>query len=162
MRISDWSSDVCSSDLDTRETFWEDPFVGLYLEEEYLLHRLRLKIKDTPFQPATKAVEGDHYFSYDASMGKVMLYTVAKGTEDNREAFDDAHRNLSAYDADGRKVYYEEQQTGGKVIGVAKTYLKPGRYLEIHYEYPQTDENARATIHGILQYVKVQIGRAHV
>lgn len=89
----------------SRETFWYDPFVGIYMEPRYLLHRVRLKLRDTPFQPQ-EDTEGDHYFGYDTPGGKVELFTLLKDTDLDEEAFDAAHRDLPAYEANGRHVYH--------------------------------------------------------
>ncbi|MFC6102528.1 hypothetical protein [Olivibacter domesticus] len=144
--------------VDTQETFWKNPFVGLYMEEPYLLHRVSLKIKDTPFREARTAIKGDHYFSYDTPTGKVELFTVVKDTYADRDAFDATHQNLSAYEANGQRVYYDEQETGGKVKGIAQTYFKSGKFLTLHYEYPQAGgDEAKAIIHRILRHVRVRM-----
>ncbi|HWK98941.1 MAG TPA: hypothetical protein VNQ55_03300 [Parapedobacter sp.] len=139
----------------THETFWKDPFVGLYPEKRYMLDKVQLKVKDTPFQQVRPAVTGDYYFSYDKPAGKVVLYTALRETEVDREAFDAENEDLPAYETNGRHVYYEEQEAGERVKGVAKTYFGSGQYLELTYEYPRDDPEAKAHVHGILKHVKV-------
>lgn len=137
------------------ETFWKDPFIGIYPEERYLLNKVHLKIKDTPFQLAPQAVKGDYFFSYDTPGGEVELYTELENTDDDRHAFDDTHQHIMAYDANGKNVYYEEQEADGRVKGVAKTYFGSGQYLEINFTYPGSDPQAKAHVHEILKHIKV-------
>src|SRR5690606_26732826 len=73
---------------DTRETFWKDPFAGIYLETATLMARVQLKVKDTPFQEVQPAPMGDHYFSYESPGGLVIFATEVKATSEDREAFD--------------------------------------------------------------------------
>lgn len=140
---------------DTRVTFWKDPFVGIYPEERYLLNKVQLKIKDTPFQLVPQAVKGDYFFCYDTPTGEVELFTVVKDTGDDRNAFDNAHQDLTAYESNGQHVYYEEQETGRRAKGVAKTYFGSGQYLEINFAYPSDDPRARVEVHGVLKHIKV-------
>jgi len=142
---------------DTRETFWKDPFTGIYFDPASFLNRVMLKIKDTPFREAQPAPSGDHYFSYEGESGLVMFATEVKATSEDREAFDAVGKDLPAYETNGQRLYYEEHPAkGSRVTGVARTYFKEGQYLEIRYAYPQNDETAKATLHGVLQHVKVR------
>lgn len=157
LAVTEWQQATVSQlrPADTQETFWVDPFVGIYPEERYLLNKVQLKIKDTPFRLAPQPVKGDYFFSYDTPTGQVELFTVVKDTDHDRDAFDSAHQGLSAYGSNGRRVYYEEQETDGRVTGVAKTYFKPGQYLEINFGYPSDNLQTRARVHGVLKHVKV-------
>lgn len=141
--------------VETPETFWRDPFIGIYPEERYLLNKVHLKIKDTPFQLAPQAVKGDYFFSYDTPGGEVELYTELEDTDDDRHAFDDTNQHFMAYDANGQHVYYEEQEVGGRIKGVAKTYFRSGQYLKINFTYPGNDRQAKAQVHEILKHIKV-------
>lgn len=155
--ITEWlgaSPDQLSA-LDSKETFWKDPFVELYQGENFL-PRLRLKIRDTPLQQAERMVSGDHYFAYQGTTGKVSLYTLVKDTEDNLKAFDKTHGDLAVYRIGSGRLYYHEKHVGEKIMGIAKTYFKPGQCLEIHFEYPMADKNAKDIIHGVLQHVKIR------
>src|SRR5690606_7147582 len=51
LAVTEWQQATVSQlrPADTQETFWVDPFVGIYPEERYLLNKVQLKIKDTPF-----------------------------------------------------------------------------------------------------------------
>ena len=137
------------------ETFWKDPFVGLYPEDKYMLDKVRLKIKDTPFRAAATPVRGDYYFSYDAPTGQVVLFTALRDTKADRESFGAENKGLPAYRANGQSVYYQEQQVGEEAEGVAKIYFGAGQYLELNYKYPWDDAEAKAYVHGILKHVKV-------
>lgn len=142
---------------DKRETFWKNPFVGIYLETATLMTRVQLKVKDTPFQEVHPAPTGDHYFSYEGEGGLVMFATEVKATDDDREAFDAGNKDLPTYEKNGQCLFYEEySMKGNRIVGVARTYYKAGEYLEIPFAYPQADKAAKATLHGVLQNIKVR------
>lgn len=155
--ISQWQQATVQQlkPAETQETFWKDPFMGLYPDAKYMLDKVHLKVRNTPLEQARTVVRGDYYFSYDGPAGKTVLYTMLKETEAGREAFDTENQDLPAYEKYGQSVYYQEQQAGEQVKGVAKTFFGPDQYLEINYEYPANAPEAKAHIHGILKHVKV-------
>ncbi len=159
LEVQEWQQATVAqlAATDKRETFWKDPFTGIYFDSASFLNRVMLKIKDTPFQEVQPAPMGDHYFSYEGTGGLVMFATEVKATSEDREAFDAGNQDLPAYETNGQRLYYEEQPTkGNRVAGIAKTYFNAGQYLEINYAYPQADNMAKAAIHGVLQHVKVR------
>ncbi|QDH79613.1 hypothetical protein FKX85_11415 [Echinicola soli] len=140
----------------TRDTFWKNLFMGIYMDKESTLNKVYLKVKDTPFQLAGKIVKGDYYFSYEAPNGKVALFTVLKETALDQKAFITEHKQLLSYQKNGQTVYYEEQQDRETIEGKAFAYYGPGKYLEINYGYPKTDQVAKTHVHGILKNIKIR------
>ncbi|RAV27880.1 hypothetical protein DN748_16605 [Sinomicrobium soli] len=156
--ITDWETAI-TADLetrDTRETFWKDPFQGIYFTSESMRDEVRLKLKDTPLKPSERPFDGDYSFEYPSPGGKVVLYTLKKETGKDETSFKEELQELPSYTNGLNHIFYEEEeQVQDRVRGVAKTYCRNNTYLEIHYEYPASDEEARTVIHGVLKYVKV-------
>src|SRR5690606_2422645 len=114
-----------------------------------------LKLKDTPFVQDDKARKGDYYFSYPSSGGEVSLYTVMQQTELNKEDFNKANKKLNKYRYSYDDIFYEEHPDNGYMNGIAKTYFKGNKYLEIHFAYPETDKEAKQQVHSVLRYIKM-------
>lgn len=157
LHIAEWKDATIQQlkPANTEETFWEDPFTGIYMDKRSTLNKVHLKIGDTPFRLARKAVKGDYYFSYDTSEGKIALFTVLKNTNQDGEGFDEEHKQLNSYELQGQILYYKEEQVKGLIKGVARTYVGQGQFLELNFEYPQTDLEAKAYIHGVLKNIKI-------
>ncbi|MGS2739781.1 hypothetical protein [Sinomicrobium sp. M5D2P17] len=157
LHIAEWKDATVQQlkPANTKETFWKDPFVGIYMDKSSTLNKVHLKMRDTPFQQAQKIVKGGYYFSYDTPKGRVTLFTVLKGTDQDRIGFDEEHQQLNSYKRQGQVVYYKEEQVKGRIKGVAKTYFGQDQYLELNFEYPQTDQEAREYIHGVLKNIMI-------
>ncbi len=139
----------------TEETFWKNPFRGIYLSPKTAMEEVELKLKDTPLKASEGAFDGDYSFEYKSSEGKVVLYTVRKDTDKEETVFNEERKDQSGYTYGLTKVFYKEKQEGDQVKGVAVTYLKNHQYLELHYTYPATDEKARSVVHGVLKYIRI-------
>lgn len=157
LQIPEWNN-ASVQDLwlkDTYNSFWKDPFTGIYLDNKYLMPSVYIKVKDTPLQPVRIPEEGDYYYDYDGPTGAVILYTVLKETGEDRQTFIKANEKLQTYKITWESVFYEETPAEGRVIGLAKVLVKDGEYLEVHFAYPEGDESARKMIHGILKTIKI-------
>ncbi|WP_138090301.1 hypothetical protein [Sphingobacterium daejeonense] len=156
LNIPEWEN-VSSSALrvnDEPKTFWNDPYVGLYMNE-YTMDQVYLKTKNTKLELSNQKEKGDYYFSYQAPQGLVELYTELKPITKNETDFNKANANQSKYLNGLQQIFYEEQSSGNFVQGIAKTYTKDNKYLELYYSFPEKDEEVRKTIHEILKYLKI-------
>ncbi|QNL48200.1 hypothetical protein H8S90_15490 [Olivibacter sp. SDN3] len=156
LQITEWQQ-AASNQLkqqNTYETFWKDPFIRLY-PGRYMLGEVQLKIKDTPLQQSQAPTTGDYHFQYQSSRGVVEIFTTLEDTDELEVAFNKAHEALAVYTYRGNKIFYDEDQENQQVHGSAKAYFKDNRYLHIHYQYPKKDLEARQTIHGILEKVRL-------
>ncbi|MGV3761645.1 hypothetical protein [Parapedobacter sp.] len=135
------------------KTFWQDPFVGIY--PSMPTDDVYLKTKDTPFVQDDKARKGDYYFSYPSEGGDVFFYTMMQQTELNMEDFNKANKKMAKYQYSNHDIFYEEHPGNGYVNGLAKTYFKGNRYLEIHFGYPEKDREAKQRMHDVIRYVKM-------
>lgn len=155
LNIPEWASATVAQleRIEQPETFWQDPFLGIY--PIFPGNDVYLKIKDTPFVQDDKARKGDYYFSYPSKGGDVFLYTLMKQTELNKEDFHKANKKMDKYQYSYDDIFYEEHPEKGYVNGVAKAYFKGNQYLEIHFAYPETDNDAMQQVHSVLRYVKM-------
>ena len=156
LNIPEWEN-VSSSALrvnDDPKTFWNDPYVGLYMNE-YTMDQVYLKTKNTKLELAKQKEKGDYYFSYQVPQGLVELYTELKPITQNEAEFNKANAKQSKYLNGPQQIFYDEQSSGNFVQGIAKTYTKDNKYLELHYSFPEKDEEARKTVHDILKYIKI-------
>lgn len=155
MNISEWENAKVADlqRVDQPKTFWQDPFLGIYSRD--LGNDVYLKIKDTPFAQDDKARKGDYYFSYSANGADVFLYTLMQQTDLNREDFNKANKKMDKYRYSNDDIFYAEQSENGYIKGIAKTYFKGNRYLEIHYGYLENEQEARHQVHSVLRYIKM-------
>ncbi|SEG71898.1 hypothetical protein SAMN05421877_11556 [Sphingobacterium lactis] len=156
LQIPEWDK-ASFADLqvvETPSTFWKDPYYGLYLGE-HLIDEVYLKVKDTPLTLQKTPVKGDYYFTYNSGKGKVELYTQLKPTDQQEPEFNKDHDKLPMYQNLAHKIYFDEKKNGAQVEGIAKVYFKNNKFLEISYQYPEGDEEAKKVIHGVLKYVKL-------
>lgn len=155
LNISEWENAEIADlqQVEQPKTFWQDPFLGIYSRD--ISSDVYLKTKDTPFVQDKKARKGDYYFSYPSKDGDVYLYTVMQRTEQNKEEFNKANKKMDQYQYWYNNVFYAEQSESGYVKGIAKTYFMGNQYLEIHYGYPENEQEARQQVHSVLRYIKM-------
>lgn len=155
LNIGEWEK-AETADLKRVEkptTFWQDPFTGIYSNR--FTHDVYLKTKDTPFVQDDKARKGDYYFSYPLDDAEVFLYTVMQQTDLNKEEFNKANKKTKKYRHWYNDIFYTEQSENGDVRGIAKAYFMGNQYLEIHYGYPENEEEAKQQVHSVLRYIKM-------
>lgn len=155
LNIPEWENAEVSDlqEVDQPKTFWQDPFEGIY--PIFPIYEVYLKIKDTPFVQDDEARKGDYYFSFPGNGGDVFFYTLMQQTELNKDDFNKENKKLDRYRYIYEDIFYEEHADNGYVKGIAKTYFKGKKYLEIHFAYPETDDEAKQQVHGVLRYIKM-------
>src|SRR3546814_1525824 len=147
MRISDWSSDVCSSDLNAGQSLRDQPEDGRQVEEAYVGCRSADWAEGSKVNGAVARGRGDHRcFSqaHTAAAGRLPLCTVAHDPTPDAlftAPLPAAPRRLPA--ARGRR-----RDTGKEEVQALPDRPFPPRY--------------RRGEHGRGQALPLKIGRAHV